>query len=71
VRLNLGSIPVISIAKREESIFMLGSKKALDINKDSQILYFIQQIRDEAHRFALKYHHKLRKNSYKLKLKLT
>ena len=66
VRLNLRSIPVIAIAKREESIFMLGSKKALDINKDSQILYFIQQIRDEAHRFALKYHHKLRKTSYKL-----
>ena len=60
VRLNLRSIPVIAIAKREENIFMLGSKKALDINKDSQILYFIQQIRDEAHRFALKYHHKLR-----------
>jgi len=40
---------------------MLGSKASLDINRDSQLLYFIQQIRDEAHRFALKYHHKLRK----------
>ena len=61
VRLNLRRIPVASIAKREEKIYMLGSKASLDINRDSQLLYFIQQIRDEAHRFALKYHHKLRK----------
>lgn len=59
-KLNLSHIPVISIAKEEENIFTMGSNKALDINKDSQIQYFIQQIRDEAHRFALKYHHKLR-----------
>lgn len=61
VRLNLRRIPLASIAKREERIYMLGSKASLDINRDSQLLYFIQQIRDEAHRFALKYHHKLRK----------
>ncbi|NQV04708.1 MAG: excinuclease ABC subunit UvrC [Candidatus Omnitrophica bacterium] len=61
VRLNLRRIPLASIAKREEKIYMLGSKASLDINRDSQLLYFIQQIRDEAHRFALKYHHKLRK----------
>ena len=61
VRLNLRHIPVVSIAKVEEKIYMLGSRVALDINRDSQLLYFIQEIRDEAHRFALKYHHKLRK----------
>lgn len=60
VRLNLRHVPVISIAKQEESIFTMGSKEALSINKDSQIQHFIQRIRDEAHRFALEYHHKLR-----------
>jgi len=60
VRLNLRHVPVASIAKREEKIYTRGAKTPLDINRDSQILYFIQQIRDEAHRFALKYHRKLR-----------
>ncbi|MBU1007330.1 MAG: excinuclease ABC subunit C, partial [Candidatus Omnitrophica bacterium] len=60
VKLNLRNVPVISIAKKEEKVFMLGSKASLGINKDSQLMYFVQQIRDEAHRFALKYHHELR-----------
>lgn len=60
VRLNLRHIPIISIAKGHEKIYTLGSRTPLDINRDAQILHFIQQIRDEAHRFALKYHHKLR-----------
>ncbi len=60
MRLNLRHIPMISIAKEHEKIYTLSSKKALDINRDSEILHFIQQIRDEAHRFALKYHHRLR-----------
>lgn len=66
LKLNLGHIPVIGIAKQEEKIYTLNSQKPLDINRDSEILHFIQTIRDEAHRFALKYHHKLRKASYKL-----
>lgn len=61
VRLNLSRIPIISIAKQEERIYTRSSKRPLVINKDAQILHFIQRIRDEAHRFALKYHHKLRK----------
>ena len=59
VRLNLKRIPIVSIAKQEESIYTLNSNAPLDINKDSEILHFIQHIRDEAHRFALKYHHGL------------
>jgi len=66
MRLNLQRVPIISIAKEHERIYTLGSKNPLDINKDSQILYFIQQIRDEAHRFALKYHHKLREKRLEL-----
>ncbi|MFH1478678.1 MAG: excinuclease ABC subunit UvrC [Candidatus Omnitrophota bacterium] len=63
LRLNLTRIPIIAIAKKEEKIYTLNSKIPLDINRDSQVLYFIQEIRDEAHRFAIKYHHSLRKKS--------
>jgi excinuclease ABC subunit C len=66
IRLNLRHIPMVSIAKREEKIYTLSSNVPLDINRDSQLVFFIQQMRDEAHRFALKYHHKLREESYKL-----
>jgi len=62
LRLNAGHIPVIGIAKQEEKIYTLGSHEPLDINRDSEILHFIQSVRDEAHRFALKYHHALRRN---------
>ena len=62
LRLNAGHIPVIGIAKQEEKIYTLGSQEPLDINRDSEILHFIQSVRDEAHRFALKYHHALRRN---------
>ncbi|MBU4312920.1 MAG: excinuclease ABC subunit UvrC [Candidatus Omnitrophica bacterium] len=60
LRLNLRHVPIVSIAKEHERIYTLSSRTPLDINRDSRLLYFIQQIRDEAHRFALKYHHKLR-----------
>jgi len=62
LKLNAGHISVIGIAKREEKIYTLGSREPLDINRDSEILHFIQSVRDEAHRFALKYHHTLRRN---------
>ena len=60
VRLNLRRIPIIAIAKKKERIYTRSSKIPLDINRDGELLHFIQRIRDEAHRFALKYHHNLR-----------
>lgn len=65
VRLNLRRIPIISIAKEKERIYTRSSRMPLDINKDGELLHFIQRIRDEAHRFALKYHHKLRQKKLK------
>jgi excinuclease ABC subunit C len=65
LKLNLSYIPLIGIAKQEEKIYTLASQKPLDINRDSEILHFIQSIRDEAHRFALKYHHTLRRANIK------
>jgi len=61
LKLNAGRVPVIGIAKQEEKIYTLGSHEPLDINRDSEMLHLIQSIRDEAHRFALKYHHVLRR----------
>lgn len=53
------SIPVIGLAKREENI-ITSEFKMIKLPKDSRALQFIQRIRDEAHRFALSYHRKLR-----------
>lgn len=54
-------IPIISIAKKNEEIFMPGISEPLVLKKDSVALKFIQEIRDEAHRFALRYSRLLRK----------
>lgn len=53
--------PVIGIAKRNEEIWFAGNPKPLVIPKSSAALHLIQRLRDEAHRFARKYHLLLRK----------
>ena len=58
-------IPTIGIAKKFEEIYLPGIESPLRLNKKSQALQFIQQIRDEAHRFAIKYHKVLRKKELK------
>ncbi|MDR1702835.1 MAG: excinuclease ABC subunit UvrC [Sporomusaceae bacterium] len=52
--------PVISIAKQFEHIFREGSSEPLILPPYSQSLYLLKRIRDEAHRFAITYHRKLR-----------
>jgi excinuclease ABC subunit C len=54
-------IPVISIAKQKEEIFVPGRKKPIRLKPGSLGLFLIQRIRDESHRFALAYHHILRR----------
>ncbi|RPJ56672.1 MAG: excinuclease ABC subunit UvrC [Acidobacteria bacterium] len=49
-----------SIAKREEVIFIQGQDEPLILESDSPVLHLVQEIRDEAHRFAVQYHRKRR-----------
>jgi excinuclease ABC subunit C len=51
-----GKIPIVGIAKRLEEIYFPEDSLPLYIDKKSESLRLIQQIRDEAHRFAITYH---------------
>ncbi|HEV8638424.1 MAG TPA: excinuclease ABC subunit UvrC [Chloroflexota bacterium] len=59
-KLGLERIPVVSLAKQNEEIFTPTSSEPVLLPRDSQALYLIQRIRDEAHRFALTYHRNVR-----------
>lgn len=58
--LNL-SIPLISVAKREEEIYVPHFPHPLPVRKNEKVSLFIQEIRDEAHRFAVTYNRTLMK----------
>ena len=57
---GLGAMPVISLAKREEEIFVLGRSESLRLPRRSPALRMLQQARDEAHRFAITFQRKRR-----------
>ncbi|MFA4843288.1 MAG: excinuclease ABC subunit UvrC [Candidatus Omnitrophota bacterium] len=59
-RLGLSGLPVISIAKEFEHIFVPDRPEPIKLPGNSLVLYLIQRIRDEAHRFAIGYHSSLR-----------
>ena len=54
---------VLSLAKREEEIYVAGGDEPLRLSRHSYALRLLQYVRDEAHRFAQHYHHLLRKRS--------
>ncbi|MBI9046708.1 MAG: excinuclease ABC subunit UvrC [Anaerolineaceae bacterium] len=56
----LDRVAVAGLAKQEEEIFMPGKKDSILLKRNSQGLYLIQRIRDEAHRFAITAHRKKR-----------
>ncbi len=55
------SIPIVSLAKENEEVFLPGRPDPVDMAVDSAGLHLLQRIRDEAHRFAVSYHRKLRR----------
>ena len=58
--LGLEEIPTISLAERLEEIFQEDDPDPIVLERSSPALHLLQQVRDEAHRFALTYHRQLR-----------
>jgi excinuclease ABC subunit C len=58
--LGLARIPMVSLAKREEEVFLPGQSESLRLSRRSPSLRLLQRARDEAHRFGLAYNRKRR-----------
>jgi excinuclease ABC subunit C len=56
-------LAVVSLAKRMEEVYLPGMPDPVVIPRTSEALYLLQRVRDEAHRFAITYHRKLRDRS--------
>jgi excinuclease ABC subunit C len=66
---GLEDIPLVSLAKERDEVFAPGRSEPVFFPSDSQALFLLKRIRDEAHRFTLAYHRKLReKESFSSKL---
>ena len=57
---GLGGVPLASIAKKEELVHIPEMAEPIALPRNSQALYLVQRMRDEAHRFAITYHRNLR-----------
>jgi excinuclease ABC subunit C len=58
-------IPLIGLAKEHEEIYLPGERKPLRLNKNSQMMLLLRQIRDATHDFSLGYNHKRRQMKIK------
>jgi excinuclease ABC subunit C len=61
--LNIRDIPTIGLAERQEEIVLDDGRENLLLPRDSQALFVLTRLRDEAHRFAITHHRKLRDRS--------
>ena len=60
LEMGIDFIPLASLAKENEWLFVPETPEPIVLPSNSQALYLVQRIRDEAHRFAITYHRKLR-----------
>ena len=63
--MGISGIDIVSLAKREEEVFLPNKSRPIRIPMDSNAMFLIQRIRDEAHRFAITYHRDLRSKALK------
>ena len=63
--MGIEGIDFVSLAKREEEVFLPNQSESILLPRDSNALYLIQRIRDEAHRFAITFHRDLRSKALK------
>ena len=63
LHLGLEQIPLCSLAKENEELFVPHTPEPIMLPRNSQALYLMQRIRDEAHRFAISFHRNLRSKS--------
>jgi excinuclease ABC subunit C len=61
--LGLKDVPLAGLAKQNEELFVQDLAEPIVLPRTSQALYLVQRIRDEAHRFAITYHRKVRSKS--------
>ena len=62
--LDLDSIPVVALAKREEEIFVPGRAGPLCLDRSDAALLLLQRVRDEVHRYAITSHRKRREGKF-------
>ena len=65
IRTGKDGIDFVSLAKREEEVFLPNQSESILLPRNSNALYLIQRIRDEAHRFAITFHRDLRSKALK------
>ena len=63
LEMGLDNVPLASLAKENEWLYVPHTPEPIILPRDSQALYMVQRIRDEAHRFAITYHRNLRSKS--------
>ncbi len=56
-------VPVVGLAKRHEELFAENGRDPIILPRNSQALFLVQRVRDEAHRFALSHHRTQRRRS--------